>query len=84
MNNYFCTIGSDLADKILPAANPLLSGEYEVNIDKAKFNFKIIELKNIRDAFARLEQQRALGSTISLVTFKACFALYRKLSGLPV
>ena len=40
MNNYFCTIGSDLADKIQPAANPLLSGEYEVTKDKAKFRFK--------------------------------------------
>ena len=27
MNNFFCTIGRDLADKIKLAANPLLSGE---------------------------------------------------------
>ena len=30
MNNYLCTLGKDLADKIQPATNPLLSGEYEV------------------------------------------------------
>ena len=40
MNKFFCTIGRDLADKIQPVANPLLSGEYEVNKDKAKFHFK--------------------------------------------
>ena len=69
MNNFFCTIGRDLADKIQLAANPLLSGEYEVNKDKAKFNFKTIELKDIGDAFAKAKQERALGLTISLVTF---------------
>ena len=36
MNNFFCTIGRDLADKIQLAPNPLLSGEYAVNKDKAK------------------------------------------------
>ena len=36
-----------------PAIIRLLSGEYEVNKDKAKFQFKIIELKDIRDAFAK-------------------------------
>ena len=30
MNNVFCTIGRDLEDKIQPAANPLLSGEYHL------------------------------------------------------
>ena len=51
--NFFCTIARDLADKIQPVASPLLSGEYEVNKDKAKFHFKTIELKDIRDAFAK-------------------------------
>ena len=61
MNNFFCTIGSDLADKIQPAANPLLSGEYEVNKDKAKFHFKTIELKDIRDAFAKVKTAKSFG-----------------------
>ena len=59
MNNFFCTIGRDLADKIQLAANPLLSGEYEVNKDKAKFNFKTIELKDIRDAFAKAKTTKS-------------------------
>ena len=35
MNNFFCSIGKELANKIDPAPNPLLSGEYEVNKNKA-------------------------------------------------
>ena len=62
MNNFFCTIGSNLADKIQPAANPLLSGEYEVNKDKAKFNFKTIEVKDIRDAFAKAKTTMSFGN----------------------
>ena len=54
MNNFFCIIGRELADKIQPASNPLLSGEYEVNKDKAKFHFKAIELKDIWDAFSKV------------------------------
>ena len=61
MNKYFYTIGSDLADKIQPAANPLLSGEYEVNKDRAKFRFKTIELKDIRDAFAKVKTTKSFG-----------------------
>ena len=69
MNNFFCTIGRDLADKIQLTASPILSGEYEANKDKAKFNFSTIELKDIRDAFAQVKQKKALELTISLVTF---------------
>ena len=68
MNNFFCTIGRNLADKIQPAANPFLSGEYEVNKDKAKFNFKTIELKYIKGAFAKVKKE-LLGLTTFQVTF---------------
>ena len=61
MNNYFCNIGSDLADKIQPAANPILSGEFEVNKDRAKFRFKAIELKDIRDTFAKAKATKSFG-----------------------
>ena len=61
MNNFFCTIGRDLADKIQLAANPLLSGEYVVNKDKTKFIFKTIELKDIRDAFAKVKTTKSFG-----------------------
>ncbi|XP_065056335.1 uncharacterized protein LOC135684631 [Rhopilema esculentum] len=65
MNNFFCTIGRDLADKVQPAANPLLTGNrsnrIKVNKDKAKFNFEIIELKDIRDTFAKVETTKSFG-----------------------
>ena len=74
MNNYFCTIGSDLADKIQPAANPLLSGEFEVNKDRAKFRFKAIELKDIRDAFAKVKTTKSFGvDNISSYFLKVAF-----------
>ena len=44
-----------------PAINPLLSGEYEVNKDKAKFHFKTVELKDIRDAFAKVKTAKSFG-----------------------
>ena len=57
MNNFFCTIGRELADKIQPAIDPLLSGEYEVNKDKAKFHFKTVEL----NAFAKVKTAKSFG-----------------------
>ena len=62
MNNFFCTTGRNQADKIQPAADPLLSGENEVEKDKAKFNFKIIEVKDIRDAFAKVKTTVSFGN----------------------
>ena len=61
MNNFFCSIGKELANKIDPAPNPLLSGEYEVDKNKAVFNFKTIELKGIRDAFASIKTAKSFG-----------------------
>ena len=68
MNNFFCSIGKELADKIDSVPNPLLTGEYEVNANKAKFNF-ILNLKRSGLHSPRLKLQRALGLTISLATF---------------
>ena len=61
MNNFFCSIGKELADKIDPVPNPLLTGEYEVNANKAKFNFKTIEVKEIRAAFAKIKTAKSFG-----------------------
>ena len=46
MNSYFCSVGKDLADKISPVPNPLLSGDFEMNKTKAKFHFRTIEVQN--------------------------------------
>ena len=57
MNNFFCSV----ADKIDFVPNPLLTGEYEVNANKAKFNFKTIEVKEIRAAFAKIKTAKSFG-----------------------
>ena len=62
MNNFFCSVGKDLANKIPPVPNPLLSGDYEVNKDKAEFNFKTIEVKDIRAAFAKIKTAKSFGT----------------------
>ena len=61
MNNFFCSVGKDLANKIAPVPNPLLSGDYEVNKDRAEFNFKTIEVKDIRAAFAKIKTAKSFG-----------------------
>ena len=38
MNDYFCSVGKDLASKIEDAPNPLLTGEYNLNPDDRRFN----------------------------------------------
>ena len=62
MNNFFCSVGKDLANKIPPVPNPFLSGDYEVNKDKAEFNFKTIEVKDIRAAFAKIKTAKSFGT----------------------
>ena len=64
MNNFFCSVGVDLANKLV--SNPLISGDYDVNTNKTKFHFRTIEIQDIRDAFAKIKQLTALESTISL------------------
>ena len=61
MNNFPCYIGKDLPDKIDSVPNPLLTGEYEVNANKAKFNFRTIEVKEVRAAFAKIKTAKSFG-----------------------
>ena len=62
INSFFCSVGKDLADKIDPAPNPLLAGDYEINKHKARFNFRIIEVQEIRDAFATVKAAKSFGT----------------------
>ena len=75
MNSYFCSVGKDLADKISPVANPLLSGDFEMHKTKANFHFRTIEVQEIRDAFAKVRQQRALELTIYISSYFLKLAL---------
>ena len=55
MNSYFSSIGKKLADKISTVSNPLLSGSFIINKSNAKFQFKAIQVQEIRDALARVK-----------------------------
>ena len=62
MNSLFCSVGKDLADKIDPAPNPLLAGDYEINKHKATFRFRTIGVQAIRDAFATVKIAKSFGT----------------------
>ena len=62
MNSFFCSVGKDLAEKIDPAPNPLLAGDYEINKHKATFHFRTIEVQEIRDAFATAKTAKSFGT----------------------
>ena len=62
MNSFFCPIGKELANKIDSLPNPLLTGDYEINKDKTIFKFKTIEVKDIRVAFAKIENSKGFGA----------------------
>ena len=42
MNNYFCTIGTDLAKNIKETVNPLLSSKFQMKSSIPKFLFKLL------------------------------------------
>ena len=47
MNDFFCSIGRNLADKIENSPNLLLSGGYEVNPLNRKFKFNSVSIQDI-------------------------------------
>ena len=55
MNSYFSSIGKELADKISAVYNPLLSGSFVIITSNAKFQFKAIQVQEIRDALAKVK-----------------------------
>ena len=66
MNEYFCSIGENLASKIEDAPNPLLAGDSAVNQKNTRFKFKHISTLDIRDAIAKLKTANSFGNdTIS-------------------
>ena len=62
MNSYFCSIGKDLAKDIDPVPNPLLSGDYQINNERKVFQFKTIDVKEIRAAVAKIKTTKGSGN----------------------
>ena len=53
MNNNFCSIGTELANKIDYSSNPLLSVYYHINDKSEKFNVMPDNAQYIRDTLAK-------------------------------
>ena len=51
INNFSCTIGETLSDKIPAARNPRLENDYEVNPEKNKFQFHVINTLQLEKNF---------------------------------
>ena len=62
MNDYFCTIGKELADKIDSSPNPLLVGNYRINEGNKTMKFTKINEQNIRDAIGKIKTSKGFGN----------------------
>ena len=62
INNFFCTIGETLSDKIPSARNPLLENDYEVNPVKNKFQFHVINTLQLEKIFSKFKTSKGCGT----------------------
>ena len=62
MNNYFCSVGEDLAKNVEKSSNPLLTGKYTVNQTAVWFEFKEVECTHIRDAICKMKTSKGSGN----------------------
>ena len=49
VNQFFCSVGKDLASEIDDAPNPLLSGDYTINFQEKRFECRAIRGQELRD-----------------------------------
>ena len=61
MNQFFSSVGKDLASEIDDAPNRLLSGEYTVNSQEKRFKFREIQGQELRDAVGKLKYSKSFG-----------------------
>ena len=62
MNDYFCTIGNELANKIDRSPNPLLVGDYRINEGNKTMKFTKINEQHIRDAIGKIKTSKGFGN----------------------
>ena len=62
MNNFFCTIGETLSDKIAQTRNPLLENDYEVNPQKTRFKFHVIDKLQLGKVFGKFKTSKGSGT----------------------
>ena len=62
MNDYFSTIGQELADEIDQSPNPLLVGDYMINEGNKTMKFTTISEQHIRDAIDKTKTSKGFGN----------------------
>ena len=61
MNNFFYSIGKDLAKNIKEKPNPLLSGGYQINKEGKTFRFEAISEQSIGDTIEKIMTAKSFG-----------------------
>ena len=61
MNEFFCTIGNRLSDKIPEKPNPLLSNDYDLGDAVGKFSFKAISENDIMKVILEMKTSHGSG-----------------------
>ena len=62
INNFFCTIGETLSDKIPSARNPLLENDYMINPEKTRFQFHAIDTLQLDKVFSKFKTSKGCGT----------------------
>ena len=53
MNDYFCSVGKNLRDKIKPQTTLLLSNEYTIVENRTRFEFVAIDVVAAKNALTK-------------------------------
>ena len=61
MNEYFCSIGNKLSQKIPRKANPLLSGEYAIETPSLSFSFSAIMTDKLSSTLNKMKKLHGTG-----------------------
>ena len=62
MNDYFCSVGKTLRDKIPPQPNSLMSNEFIVSENTVQFEFKAIDTVSVERALGKTKKSFGFGS----------------------
>ena len=62
INDFFCTIGETLSDKIPSARNPPLENDYVINPEKTRFQFHVIDTLQLDKVFSKFKTSKGCGT----------------------
>ena len=62
MNDYLCSVGKNLCDKIKPQPNPLLSNEYTIVENTILFEFVAFDVVAAKKALSKMKNSFGFGS----------------------